>query len=217
MVNLDEFKNVDLCIVSKKQSKENILEYYNLGYKIFGENKVQELLEKIDIADDIKWHFIGHLQSNKVKYIVEFVSLIHSVDSIKLVKEINYRCNKINKIMDILIQFNISNEKTKFGLKIDDAYEFIQNCQKFTNINVKGIMLMGPNCGDENKIRETFKTGYKLFESLKQKFPSISILSMGMSNDYKIAIEEGSTMVRIGSLLFNEKKSIPKKHILNSK
>lgn len=217
MVNLDEFKNVDLCIVSKKQSKENILEYYNLGYKIFGENKVQELLEKIGIADDIKWHFIGHLQSNKVKYIVEFVSLIHSVDSIKLVKEINYRCNKINKIMDILIQFNISNEKTKFGLKIDDAYEFIQNCQKFTNINVKGIMLMGPNCGDENKIRETFKTGYKLFESLKQKFPSISILSMGMSNDYKIAIEEGSTMVRIGSLLFNEKKSIPKKHILNSK
>lgn len=153
MVNLDEFKNVDLCIVSKKQSKENILEYYNLGYKIFGENKVQELLEKIDIADDIKWHFIGHLQSNKVKYIVEFVSLIHSVDSIKLVKEINYRCNKINKIMDILIQFNISNEKTKFGLKIDDAYEFIQNCQKFTNINVKGIMLMGPNCDDENKIR----------------------------------------------------------------
>lgn len=217
MVNLDEFKNVDLCIVSKKQSKENILEYYNLGYKIFGENKVQELLEKIDIADDIEWHFIGHLQSNKVKYIVEFVSLIHSVDSIKLVKEINYRCNKINKIMDILIQFNISNEKTKFGLKIDDAYEFIQNCQKFTNINVKGIMLMGPNCDDENKIRETFKTGYKLFESLKQKFPSISILSMGMSNDYKIAIEEGSTMVRIGSLLFNEKKSIPKKHILNSK
>ena len=217
MVNLNDFKDVDLCIVSKKQSKENILKYYNLGYKIFGENKVQELLEKVDIASDIKWHFIGHLQTNKVKYIVEFVSLIHSVDSIKLVKEIDYRCNKINKTMDILIQFNIANENTKFGLKIDEAFEFIENCQEFTNVNIKGIMLMGPNCDDENKIRETFKTGYKLFESLKQKFPSISILSMGMSNDYKIAIEEGSTMVRIGSLLFNEKKSIPKKHILNSK
>lgn len=202
MYILEELKNINLVIVSKNQPKEAILQYYNRGYRDFGENKAQELLTKTDLPDDINWHFIGHLQTNKVKQIIPHVKMIQSVDSLNLAIEINKQASKINKIIDVLIEFNLSKEKSKYGLSKEEAFLFINRCSMLKNISIRGIMVMGPNSEDINQIKAVFKEAKQLFDKLKEKYPSMDTLSMGMSADYKIAIEEGSTMVRIGSLLF---------------
>ncbi|RNI34031.1 YggS family pyridoxal phosphate-dependent enzyme [Hanamia caeni] len=212
-------KNVTLVAVSKTKSVAEILELYNLGQKDFGENYVQELAEKYhQLPKDIHWHFIGHLQSNKVKLIAPFVHLIHSVDSEKLLKEINKEAKKNERIIDCLLQVHIAKEETKFGLDENELEQIIQalnlanntNEEKsFKNISIKGLMGMASFTDDEKIVRHEFHSMKFLFDKFSSALsfqPSaFSILSMGMSADYKIAIEEGSNMVRIGSLLFGER------------
>jgi pyridoxal phosphate enzyme (YggS family) len=219
-VNSDSYKkisselapnNVTLVAVSKTKPAEEILELYNFGQKDFGENYVQELTEKYEqLPKDIRWHFIGHLQSNKIKYIAPFVSLIQGVDSEKLLDEINKQGEKINRIIDCLLQIHIAKEETKFGLDENELKELIStNPAVYKNIRIKGLMGMASFTDDEQKIRDEFK----LLKSLFDKYSTFSIfnfqfsiLSMGMSADYKIAIEERSNMVRIGSLLFGKRE-----------
>jgi pyridoxal phosphate enzyme (YggS family) len=206
-------KNVALVAVSKLKTAEEILELYHLGQKDFGENYVQELAEKYEqLPKDIQWHFIGHLQSNKVKFIAPFVSLIQSVDSLKLLQEINKQAKKNNRTIDCLLQIHIAKEETKFGLDEKELHEIITSVEKnsaqFQNISIKGLMGMASFINEEKIVRNEFK----LLKSLSEKYSTLNtqhstfkILSMGMSADYKMAIEEGSNMVRIGSLLFGER------------
>jgi pyridoxal phosphate enzyme (YggS family) len=195
---------ITLVAVSKTKPIEDILELYNLGHRDFGENYVQELVEKSErLPKDIRWHFIGHLQSNKVKLITSFIYLIHGVDSLKLLKEIDKQAEKNKRIIDCLLQVHIAQEETKFGF--DEAELLSMELKQFTNVRIKGLMGMASLTGDINKIRIEFKTLKTLFEKLKTQNPELTTLSMGMSADYKVAIEEGSNMVRIGSLLFGER------------
>ena len=210
-------KNVTLVAVSKTKPIEDILELYELGQRDFGENYVQELVEKQEqLPKDIRWHFIGHLQSNKVKLIAPFVSLIQSVDSEKLLKEINKQAKKNNRVIDCLLQVHIAKEETKFGLDEKELEEIIQarndtNQEKeksFSNISVKGLMGMASFTNDEKIVRGEFQSLKSLFDTFLPftiHHSRFTILSMGMSGDYKMAIEEGSNMVRIGSLLFGER------------
>ncbi|HEV8082145.1 MAG TPA: YggS family pyridoxal phosphate-dependent enzyme [Chitinophagaceae bacterium] len=206
-------KNVSLVAVSKTKSGEEILQLYNLGQRDFGENYVQELSEKYEqVPKDIQWHFIGHLQSNKVKYIAPFVSLIHSVDSAKLLKEINKEGKRNNRVIDCLLQVHIAKEETKFGLNEDELEEVINtnysNPTNYTNVHIRGLMGMASFTDDMKKVKEEFKFLKSLFDKyskLTNENFGFSILSMGMSADYKVAIEEGSDMVRIGSLLFGQR------------
>lgn len=204
-----EKTNTTLVAVSKTKPNEQILELYNLGQKIFGENRVQELVTKYEmLPKDIEWHLIGHLQTNKVKYIAPFVSLIHSVDSLKLLKEINKQAQKNNRTINCLLQFHIGEEDSKFGLNYQEAMQLLESesFQNFQNINVIGVMGMASFVYEEAQIRTEFKQLFSIFNSLKNNFfvenQDFKEVSMGMSGDYKIAIEEGSSMVRIGSLLF---------------
>ena len=198
-----------LVAVSKTRSVNEIMEKYEQGQRIFGENRVQELVEKqAQLPDDIEWHLIGTLQSNKVKYIAPFVKMIHSVDSMKLLKEINKQAAKHNRIIDVLLQFKIAQEYTKMGLEYKDAAEILES-KEFVyqnNINITGVMGMASFVEDEVQVREEFGTLFHLFKQLKNQYfldkEAFKEVSMGMSGDYKIAIEEGSTLVRIGSLLF---------------
>ncbi|MGN6266014.1 MAG: YggS family pyridoxal phosphate-dependent enzyme [Ginsengibacter sp.] len=213
-------KNVTLVAVSKTKSVDEILELYNLGQRDFGENYVQELTEKYQqLPKDIHWHFIGHLQSNKVKLIAPFVHLIHSVDSEKLLKEINKQAKKNERTIDCLLQVHIAKEETKFGLDENELEQIIQalnlanntNEEKsFKNISIKGLMGMASFTDDKKIVRHEFHSMKSLFDKLSSAFsfqpPAFSILSMGMSSDYKVAIEEGSTLVRIGSLLFGKRE-----------
>ena len=196
--------NITLVAVSKTKPVEDILELYNLGHRDFGENYVQELAEKAEkLPNDIRWHFIGHLQSNKVRSIVPFIYLIHGVDSLRLLKEIDKQAEKSKRVIDCLLQVHIAQEETKFGF--DETELLNLELKQFLNVRIKGLMGMASLTDDINKIRIEFKTLKTLFEKLKTQNPELSILSMGMSADYKIAIEEGSNMVRIGSLLFGER------------
>lgn len=209
-------KQVTLVAVSKTKPASDILELYELGQRDFGENYVQELVEKAEqLPKDIRWHFIGHLQSNKVKYIAPFVHLIHGVDSEKLLKEINKQAAKLNKTIDVLLQIHIAKEETKFGLDEDELNLIIRQFDdlKIENAIVCGLMGMASFSEDMDLVRSEFQSLKKLFNKSKplftiQQLPAgnqgstFNILSMGMSGDYKLAIEEGSTMVRIGSLLF---------------
>ena len=196
--------NITLVAVSKTKPVEDILELYNLGHRDFGENYVQELAEKAEkLPNDIRWHFIGHLQTNKVKSIVPFIYLIHGVDSLKLLKEIDKQAEKNKRVIDCLLQVHIAQEETKFGF--DETELLNSELKQFSNVRIKGLMGMASLTDDINKIRIEFKSLKILFEKLKTQNPELSILSMGMSADYKIAIEEGSNMVRIGSLLFGER------------
>jgi pyridoxal phosphate enzyme (YggS family) len=209
-------KNVTLVAVSKTKSVEEILELYDLGQRDFGENYVQELKEKYEqLPKDIRWHFIGHLQSNKVKLIAPFVFLIHSVDSLKLLKEINKEAQKNNRVIDCLLQIYIAKEETKFGLNEEELKAIIEAIssadlerEPFKNICIKGLMGMASFIEDEEIIRNEFK----ILKSIFDKYSSmstfnfqLSIISMGMSADYQMAMEEGSNMVRIGSLLFGKR------------
>ena len=203
-------KNVTLIAVSKTKPVEDILELYELGQKDFGENYVQELLEKQSkLPADIRWHFIGHLQSNKVKLIVSFIHLIHAVDSFKLLNEINKQSQKINRVTNCLLQVHIAQEETKFGLSDEELEQVINevtsNASALNNICIKGLMGMASNTDDAHKTGAEFRHLKGLFDKYAVLSTSnfrLSILSMGMSSDYIIALEEGSTMVRIGSLLF---------------
>lgn len=201
-------KNVTLVAVSKTKPAEDIQALYDLGHRDFGENYVQELVDKETVLPkDIRWHFIGHLQSNKVKYIAPFVHLIHGVDSFNLLKEINKQAAKNNRIIDCLLQVHIAEEETKFGFDEKELDVLMRVCAdvQMKNINILGLMGMASFSDDMEKVRGEFKKLKVLFYQCSQS--SIvnrhwSVLSMGMSADYRIAIEEGSTMVRIGSLLF---------------
>jgi pyridoxal phosphate enzyme (YggS family) len=200
-------KQVILVAVSKIRTVSDIMELYNLGQRDFGENYVQELVDKAEqLPKDIRWHFIGHLQSNKVKYIAPFVHLIHGVDSLNLLKEINKQGAKSGRIIDILLQVHIADEETKFGLdeeEVDETirkYADMQMCQ----VRICGLMGMGSFSENMDKVRNEFKQLKRILEEQRLRTPDykLTTLSMGMSADYKIAIEEGSTMVRIGSILF---------------
>ena len=204
--------NTKLVAVSKTKPIVQLKEKYDQGQRIFGENRVQELVEKeAALPKDIEWHMIGHLQSNKVKYIAPFISLIHSVDSSKLLSEINKQALKNNRIIDVLLQFHIGEEESKFGLTLAKATELLESetFQKSENIQVVGVMGMATFTSDNQQVRKEFKSLKHIFEQLKEQFfkdqESFKEISIGMSGDYKIACEEGSTMVRIGSLLFGSR------------
>ena len=192
-----------LIAVSKTKPVEAIQELYDLGQRDFGENYVQELVEKQPLLpEDIRWHFIGHLQSNKVKYIAPFVYLIHGVDSLKLLKEINKQAAKLNRTIRVLLQVHIATEETKFGMdEAELAAVFLE--QDLNHVQIGGLMGMASFTDDMEKVRQEFTTLAKLAETYRDHFKeSPAILSMGMSGDYKIAVECGSTMIRIGSMLF---------------
>ena len=192
---------VVLVAVSKTKSNADILQAYNSGHRIFGENKVQELIQKQEgLPKDIQWHMIGHLQSNKVKYIAPFISLIHGVDSLKLLTEINKRAEQNKRIIDCLLQIHIATESSKFGFEINEIKDALIAIQKFKNINIKGLMGMATFTNDRTQIRKEFSNLEMVFNQIKT--PQINTLSIGMSGDYKIAIENGSTMIRIGSAIF---------------
>lgn len=207
---------VKLVAVSKRQPDEKLQAAYDAGHRIFGENIVQELVRKHEIfPTDIEWHMIGHLQKNKVKYIVPFISMIHSVDDFDLAKEINKRAAKAGRVVDCLFEIHIAKEESKFGFKPEALKEELEkNDWKalFPNIRFRGLMTMATNTDDLSLIRSEFKSVRLLFEELKRTYFSgddyFNELSMGMSNDYKIAIEEGSTMIRLGTMIFG--KRLPK-------
>jgi hypothetical protein len=198
-----------LIAVSKTKSKEEIMEAYDSGQRVFGENQVQELAEKHEqLPKDIEWHLIGHLQTNKVKYIAPFINLIHSVDSLKLLIEINKQAAKNDRVIDCLLQIYIADEDTKFGLGYDEAIELLRSEEYATlkNIRIVGLMGIATNTKLEKQINDEFNELKVFFQGIQQSFfrkePSFKELSMGMSADYKIALEQGSTMIRIGSTIF---------------
>lgn len=201
--------SVTLVAVSKTKPAEVIQEAYDAGQRVFGENKVQEMVDKYDqLPKDIQWHLIGHLQTNKVKYIAPFVDLIHSVDSYKLLQEINKQAQKHNRTIPCLLQFHIASEETKFGLSFEEAKELLEDRDfvHLDNIEIVGVMGMASFTDDEEIVRREFQSLYSYFLLIKSHFfklnPSFKHISMGMSGDYALAIEEGSTMVRVGSKLF---------------
>jgi hypothetical protein len=202
-----------LVAVSKTHPPATIRELYDQGQRDFGENKVQEVTDKQEqLPRDIRWHFIGHLQTNKVKYITPFVHLIHSVDSAKVLKEINKRAGNDERRIDCLLQFHIAEEDTKYGLDLTEARELLQSeaYRKMENIRIVGVMGMATYTDDEGQVRKEFGRLKSIFETLKKEFfPQVDHfkeISMGMSGDYQLAMQEGSTMVRIGSLLFGERE-----------
>ena len=204
--------NVTLVAVSKTKPKEAIKEAYLAGQRVFGENKVQELVEKAEtLPNDIEWHLIGHLQRNKVKYIAPFVSLIHAVDSLRLLQEINKQGAKNNRTIDCLLQFHIADEDTKFGLDENEAIELLnsETYQGMNNIKLCGVMGMATFTDNLEQVRDEFQKLHKLFEKLKISHFSLNedfkTISMGMSGDWEIAIEEGSNMIRVGSSIFGSR------------
>jgi PLP dependent protein len=201
------YEDIILVAVSKTFSTEEILEVHKLGHIDFGENKVQELKSKYEVlkSEKINWHLVGHLQSNKVKYIVDFVSLIHSVDSIKLALEINKYAKRIDKVINILVQVNTSDELQKSGAEPADVKNLCKEISSLENINLQGLMTIGMFTDYEKIIRENFILLRNLYDDLKVNYNSFKYLSMGMTSDYKIALEEGSNMLRIGSAIFGNR------------
>lgn len=218
-VNREAYQNIKLFLdskaailvaVSKTKPVEDMLELYELGQRDFGENYVQELVDKqAQLPKDIRWHFIGHLQSNKVKYIAPFVHLIHGVDSLKLLKEINKEAGKNNRVIDVLLQVYIAQEETKFGLDEVELEELLNTngneLHEMKHVKICGMMGMASFSDDMQQVRAEFKYLKSLMDKFIDSYSAINIISMGMSGDYKIAVEEGSSMVRIGSLLFGER------------
>ncbi|HDZ41693.1 MAG TPA: YggS family pyridoxal phosphate-dependent enzyme [Bacteroidetes bacterium] len=201
--------NVKLVAVSKTKTIEDIMEAYEAGHRIFGENRVQELLGKYEhVPGDIQWHMIGHLQRNKVKYIAGFIHLIESVDSEKLLREINKEGARAGRTIDCLLQFHIAREETKFGFSVEEARQMIESgvSEELRNVNIRGVMGMATFTEDMDRVRSEFVYLRSVFEELKegffQKKDDFCEISMGMSGDYKVALEEGSTMVRIGTAIF---------------
>ena len=213
----EELKNTDvrLIAVSKTKPVESIAEAYEAGQRIFGENTVQELVEKYEaLPKDIEWHLIGHLQTNKVKYIAPFISMIHSVDSLKLIQEINKQALKQNRVIDCLLQIYIADEDTKFGMAFAEAIELprTEEFSQLKNVRIRGVMGIATLTENTRMIKDefyelkTFYTGLK--ETFFRKDPNFNEISMGMSGDYKLAIEQGSTMIRLGSTLFGRRSKL---------
>ncbi len=202
-------EEINLIAVTKTIDTERINTALKTGIKNIGENKVQEVMEKYDkIECEPSWHLIGHLQTNKVKYIIDKVNMIHSVDSMKLAKEIDKRARKVNRVMDVLIQVNIADEDSKFGLAEDELDDFIKEISILENVRVEGLMAIVPYVIDPEDVRDHFRKMKDIFDSLKNStFKNINMnyLSMGMTNDYMVAIEEGSNMVRVGTGIFGER------------
>jgi pyridoxal phosphate enzyme (YggS family) len=216
--NIKSLKNetdtikVQLIAVSKTKSAEEIKEAYDAGQRLFGENMVQELVDKYEsLPKDIKWHLIGHLQTNKVKYITPFISLIQSVDSLKLLQEIDKHAQKNNRVIDCLLQVYIADEETKYGLGFDEVIELLRSEEYagLSHVRIRGLMGIATNTDIEKQIRDEFYELKTFFDGIKQSYfrqdPFFDILSMGMSSDYKIAIEQGSNMVRLGSTIFGQR------------
>ncbi|WP_207532020.1 YggS family pyridoxal phosphate-dependent enzyme [Desertivirga arenae] len=216
--NLTELKKetdavkVKLIAVSKTKPIEEVKEAYDAGQRVFGENQVQELVTKYEaLPKDIEWHLIGHLQTNKVKYIAPFVGLIHSIDSLKLLQEVDKQAAKNNRVIDCLLQVYIADEDTKFGLGFDEAIELLRT-EEFAglkHVRIVGVMGIATNTENQRQIKEEFYELKTFFDGLKQSFfrkeDSFKEISMGMSSDYKIAIEQGSTMIRVGSTIFGQR------------
>jgi pyridoxal phosphate enzyme (YggS family) len=204
---------VNMVAVSKTKSVSDILTAYNTGQKCFGENRVQELLQKKDLLpSDIEWHLIGHLQSNKVKLIVPFISMIQSVDTFRLLKIINNEASKINRIVDCLLQIHIAAEETKFGFSIEELHEMLQSedLKNLNSVRICGVMGIATYTENGDKVRNEFSYLADCFNELKNKYfresPYFKEISMGMSGDFNIALKEGSTIIRIGSVIFGERK-----------
>ncbi|MBI4931918.1 MAG: YggS family pyridoxal phosphate-dependent enzyme [Bacteroidetes bacterium] len=200
---------VKLVAVTKTYPVEVIMQAYNASHKIFGENRAQELTKKYEaLPKDIEWHLIGHLQTNKVKLIAPFVSLIHSVDSMKLLQEINKCAEKENRVIDCLLQIYIAKEETKFGLRFEEAEEILSSKElsQMKNIRIAGLMGMATLTDNESQISKEFRSLKTFFDKLTTPYSLLPTLSMGMSSDYKIAIEEGSTLIRVGSLIFGSRQ-----------
>lgn len=201
-----DIKSVTLVAVSKTKPLEDIVELYDLGHRDFGENYVQELIDKASqLPKDIRWHFIGHLQTNKVKLIAPFVQLIHGVDSLKLLQEINKQAARAGRVQDCLLQMHIAREETKFGLDETELNSLISQYDDLPVVRICGLMGMASFTTDMGSVRQEFKNLKSIFDRLTTNDSRLTILSMGMSSDYRIAVEEGSNMVRIGSLLFGER------------
>lgn len=204
--------HVILLAVSKTKPPEDIQQAYDAGQRIFGENQVQELVDKHEkLPQDIQWHLIGHLQSNKVKYIAPFISMIQSVDSLKLLQEINKHALKNNRVIDCLLQIYIADEETKFGLGFDEAIELLRSDEfaELKNIKICGLMGIATNTDSEKQVKDEYYELKTFFDGIKASFfrkdKTFNVLSMGMSSDYKIAIEQGSNMVRLGSTIFGSR------------
>ena len=204
--------NTKLIAVSKTKPHAAIMELYQQGHREFGENRVQELVEKYEaLPKDIKWHLIGHLQTNKVKYIAPFVHLIHSIDSEKLLREVNKQAKKQERMIDVLLQFHIAEEDTKFGLDLEEAKAILtgDKYREMQNIRICGVMGMASFVEDKAQVRKEFHQLKDIFDQLKKDYfsttDSFKEISMGMSGDYLLAVQEGSTMVRVGSLLFGKR------------
>ena len=199
---------ITLVAISKTKPRSDILEAYQAGHRDFGENKVQEMTEKWEaLPRDIRWHMVGHVQTNKVKYMAPFVNLVHAVDSLKLLKEIDKEAGKNDRIIDCLLQIKIAEEESKFGLSRMEAEEIL-NSEKFKalkHVKVKGLMGMATFTEDMQQVKREFHTLKIIYDEWKSKNPNFNILSMGMSGDYKVALECGSNMVRIGSSIFGER------------
>jgi pyridoxal phosphate enzyme (YggS family) len=203
---------VQLVAVSKTKPADLLLEAYQHGQRAFGENKVQEMVAKYEVLPkDIEWHFIGHLQTNKVKYIAPFVHLIHGVDSFKLLKSVDKEAIKVNRVIPCLLQFHVAEEETKFGFSMEEAVEMLKSIEfkQLKNVCISGVMGMATYTEDENQIRKEFSHLHEIFNHLKTVYfpglPYFKEISMGMSGDYLLAVEEGSSMVRIGSTIFGER------------
>ena len=196
---------VDLVAISKTKPNEDLMEAYEVGQRIFGENKIQEMTDKWEaLPKDIEWHMVGHVQRNKVKYMAPYVGLIHAVDSLKLLKEINKQAKKHDRIIRCLLQIKIAEEDSKFGISAGEAEEVLQSTEykAFENVAVVGLMGMATNTDNDEKVAKEFDYLHSVFKDFRIKYPAIKELSMGMSGDYKIAVKQGSTMVRIGSSIF---------------
>jgi pyridoxal phosphate enzyme (YggS family) len=207
-----ELINVSLIAVSKTKPVEELLEAYNTGQRLFGENMVQELVEKHEqLPKDIQWHLIGHLQSNKVKYIASFITMIQSVDSFKLLQEINKHAEKNKRVIDCLLQIYIADEDTKFGLGFDEVINLLRSEEiaGLKHIKIRGLMGIATNTDNEKQVKDEYYELKTFFDGIKQSFfrkdDTFDTLSMGMSSDYKIAIEQGSNMVRLGSTIFGKR------------
>ncbi|MFR6043271.1 MAG: YggS family pyridoxal phosphate-dependent enzyme [[Ruminococcus] lactaris] len=205
-------EEVTLIAVSKTKPVETLQEAYDLGVRIFGENKVQELTAKYEaLPKDIHWHMIGHLQTNKVKYIIDKAELIHSVDSLKLAETIEKEASKHDLIADILVEVNVAEEESKFGMKMEEVIPFVEKVSAFPHVRVRGLMTIAPFVEDPEENRSIFADLHKLYIDIKKKNhdnDTVSVLSMGMTNDYEVAIEEGATMVRVGTGIFGARNYV---------
>jgi len=194
---------VELVAVSKTKSNEEILEAYRAGQRKFGENKIQDMTRKYEILPkDIQWHMIGHVQSNKVKYMAPYVSMIHGVDSLKLLKEINKQAQKNNRIIDCLLQIHIAKEESKYGLSVQESQQAIKIAKELPHLRIKGLMGMATFTEDQKQIEREFAGLKSLYDKYKEQKIPLKVLSMGMSGDFLIAIEQGSNMIRVGSKIF---------------